>query len=275
MPVYVKMVHNVTAAWGNDSACVVDQPKQWFFDGDGLVPGGDTDLIKFVISETDCDSGSDVPLTGADFGGVAMYLSSFGNATFTIQSAAAGQFVNLCYKFGNENFMWYDAQAYIHMLQSVASLVGGKDIAVADVQEVLLVHANGSSSHDYVRWIQSGDASDSACNETIAIRDSADEGANEVIDIPVDTQGGEFLVNFTFESSSAGLAPTLCYKFAGEGIRTVLYTMAMYLKGIPWSRVLRVLPLCSKDCAGLLQHNGTRLIVDLPPQPPLVTYVLQ
>ncbi|CAN0372238.1 unnamed protein product, partial [Hapterophycus canaliculatus] len=108
MPVYVKMLHNVTASWGGDSACVVDQAKQWFFEGDGLTPGGNIDLIKFVINDTDCAGIFDAPLTGADVDGVAMYLKADGTATFVVESAAAGQYVNLCYKFGSEQYMWYD-----------------------------------------------------------------------------------------------------------------------------------------------------------------------
>lgn len=215
MPVYVKMVHNVTAAWGNDSACVIDQPKQWIFDGDGLTPSGDNDLIKFVIDSTDCASGSDAPLTGADLGGVAMYLGPYGNATFTLGSEAAGLYLNLCYKFGNEEFMWYDIQAYAHMLNSVESRVGGKDIAVANAWEILVVHANGTSSEDFIRWVVSDDTSDDSCNDTIALRDTSSAGGNGTTSIPIYTEGGGFLLNFTFGSSSAGLSPSLCYKFAG------------------------------------------------------------
>lgn len=220
MPVYVKMVHNVSAAWGNDSACVVDQSKQWAFDGDGLTPSGDNDLIKFVTDSTDCASGSDAPLTGADSDGVAMYLGPYGDATFLLKSEAAGHYLNLCYKFGNEEFMWYDIQAYAHMLQSVESRVGGKDIAVADVQEILLVHANGTSSEDFIRWVVSDDTSDDSCNDTITITlwDTSGEGTNGTTDIPVYAEGGEFQSDFTFGSSSAGLSPTLCYKFAGKQV---------------------------------------------------------
>lgn len=216
MPVYVKMVHNMTAAWGNDSAGVVDQPKQWLFDGDGLTPSGETDLIKFVWNGTDCASGSDAALTGADSDGVAMYLRSYSNATFTVESAAAGQFVYLCYKFGNEEFMWYDARVYMHMLQAVESRVGGKDIAVVDVQEVLAIYANGTSSRDYIRWVAGDDTSDDVCNDTIVVWDSPGEEANGITDVAVYASGGGFLTNFTFDSSAAGLSPTLCYKFAGE-----------------------------------------------------------
>lgn len=217
MPVYVKMVHNVSAVWGSDSACVADQPKQWIFDGNGLTPSGDKDLIKFVIDSTDCASDFDAPLTGADSDGVAMYLDTYGNATFILESEAAGHSVNLCYKFGNEEFMWYDIQAYVHMLKSVESRVGGKDTAVADIEEILLVHANGSSPEDFIRWVVSDDTSDNSCNDTITVWDTPGEG-NGTTDIPVIARREEFLANFTFGSSSAGLSPTLCYKFSGEQV---------------------------------------------------------
>lgn len=215
MPVYVKMVHSVSAVRGNRSACVVDQPKQWTFDGDGLTPSGDNDLIKFVIDSTDCVSGSAAPLTGADSDGVAMYLNTYGNATFILESEAAGHSVNLCYKFGNEEFMWYNIQAYVHMLKLVESRVGGKDIAVVDVQEVLVIHANGTSSEDFIRWVVSEDTTDSSCNDTITIWDTLGKG-NGTTDVPVYAARGDFLTNSTFGSSSAGLSPTLCYKFAGN-----------------------------------------------------------
>ncbi|CAN0544030.1 unnamed protein product, partial [Ectocarpus sp. 12 AP-2014] len=102
MPVYVKMVHNMTAVWGSDATCVVDQGKKWAFEGDGLQAGDGRDLIKFVINDTDCASNSEAPLTGADSDGVAMYLETDSTATFIVESAAAGYFINLCYKFGNE-----------------------------------------------------------------------------------------------------------------------------------------------------------------------------
>lgn len=211
------MVHNVTATWGNVSSFVIDQAKQWVFGGNGLTPG-ETDLIKFVMNDTGCASESDVALTGADSGGVAMYLSPYSNATFTMESAATGQFVYLCYKFGNEEFMWYDIRAYAHMVHSVDSRVGGKDIAVVDVQEVLLVYADGTSSEDWLRWVVSDDTTEGACNDTLVIWDSPDEGANEMTDVPIYVQAGTFLANFTFSSSSAGFSPTLCYKFGGEAV---------------------------------------------------------
>lgn len=216
MPVYVKMVHNVTASLGSDLACVVDQAKQWSFRGDGLTPDGGTDLIKFVINNTDCASNSDAPLTAADSDGVAMYLETDSTSTFIFESEAAGQFVTLCYKFGNEEFMWYDIRAFAHMVQSVDSRVGGKDIAVVDVEEVLIVNANGTSLEDYMRWVVSNETSDAACNDTIMVRDSPNEGANEITEMSIYDKGGYFLANFTFSASSAGLSPTLCYKFAGE-----------------------------------------------------------
>lgn len=212
------MVHNVSAAWGNDSSCVVDQPKQWIFDGDGLTPSGDNDLIKFVIDSTDCVSGSDAPLTGADSDGVAMYLSPYGNASFILESEAAGHYLNLCYKFGNEEFMWYDIQAYAHMLRSVESRVGGKDIAVANVWEVLVVDGNGTSSEDFIRWIVSDDTSDDSCSDVITLLGTSGAGTNGTTDITIYAEGARFLSNFTFGSSSAGLSPTLCYKFSGKQV---------------------------------------------------------
>lgn len=216
MPVYVKMVHNVTASWGGDSACVVDQAKQWLFAGDGLTPGGNTDLIKFVANDTDCFGVSDVPLSGADVDGVAMYLEADSTSTFVIDSAAAGQYVNLCYKFGNEEYMWYDIRVFTHMVQSLDSHVGGADIAVVDAEEIIIVHGYGTSSQDYMRWVVSNETSDAACNDTITVLDSANAGSSEVIEMPIYNKGGDYLANFTFAASSAGLSPTLCYKFAGE-----------------------------------------------------------
>lgn len=216
MPVYVKMVHSMTASWGSDPSCVVDQPKQWAFDGDGLTPSGYTDLIKFVIDDTDCASESDAPLTEADSDGVAMFLETDNTSTFTIESAAAGKLLNLCYKFGNEEYMWYDIQAFAHMVQSVDSRVGGIDIAVVDVEEVMVVHANGTSTQDLVRWVVSDNISDAACSDAISVRDTPDEGANEITDVPIYDEEDSFLADFTFNASSAGLSPTLCYKFAGE-----------------------------------------------------------
>lgn len=217
MPVYVKMVHSMTAAWGGDSACVVDQAKQWAFDGDGLAASGSTDLIKFVVDDTDCASSSDAPLTGADLDGAAMYLETDSTSTFIFEPAVAGQFVNLCYKFGNEEFMWYDIHAFVHMVQFVDSRVGGKDIAVVDVEEILVVHANGTSSQDHMRWVVSSETSDIACSDSILVRDSSNEGeANNITDMPIYDEGGYFLALFTFSAFSAGLSPTLCYKFAGD-----------------------------------------------------------
>lgn len=210
------MMHNVTASWGNDSACVVDQAKQWAFQGDGLTSDGRTDLIKFVINDTDCSSSSDAPLTAADSNGVAMYLKTDSTSTFILESEAAGQLVNLCYKFGNEEFMWYDVQAFAHMVQSVDSRVGGKDIAVVDAEEVLIINANGTSTKDYMRWVVSNETSDAACNDTIVVRHSPNEGANETAEMAIYDKGGYFLANFTFSESSAGLSPALCYKFAGN-----------------------------------------------------------
>lgn len=216
MPVYVKMVHSITAALGQDSACVVDQAKKWTFDGDGLTASGGTDLIKFVVDDTDCASDSDAPLTGADFDGVAMYLEADSTSTFIFESAAAGQFVNLCYKFGNEEFMWYDIKAFAHMVQFVDSRVGGKDIAVVDIEEVLVVHAHGTSLQDYMRWVVSSETSDAACSDGILVRDSPNEGASSITDMPIYDEGGLFLASFTFSTTSAGLSPALCYKFAGK-----------------------------------------------------------
>ncbi|CAN0540052.1 unnamed protein product, partial [Ectocarpus sp. 12 AP-2014] len=216
MPVYVKMVHNMTAVWGSDGTCVVDQGKKWAFEGDGLQAGDDRDLIKFVINDTDCASSSEAPLTGADSDGVAMYLEADSTATFIVESAAAGYFINLCYKFGNEEFMWYDIRAFAHMVKSVDSLVGGKDIAVVDVEEVLVIRANGTSSQDYMRWIVSNETPGTSCNDTVVVLDGPSEGANEIIDMPIFYRGGVFLANFTFSASSAGLSPILCYKFADE-----------------------------------------------------------
>lgn len=218
MPVYVKMVQNMTAVWGNDSACVVEQPKQWIFDGQGLASNGETDLIKFVVHNADCQSGSDVPLSDSDSDGVAMYLSATKNATFTMESAAAGETVRLCYKFGNEEYMWYNIHVNVHMLQLVESRVGGKYIAVVDVPEVLVIHANSTASQDHIRWIVGdGTSSDAACNDSIVyIWESADA---KTTDAPVYVVDSTFLTNFTFDSSSAGLSPTLCYKFAGETVQ--------------------------------------------------------
>ncbi|CAM9792611.1 unnamed protein product, partial [Ectocarpus sp. 13 AM-2016] len=216
MPVYVKMVHNMTAVWGSDATCVVDQGKKWAFEGDGLQAGDDRDIIKFVVNDTDCASNSEAPLTGADSDGVAMYLETDSTATFIVESAAAGYFINLCYKFGNEEFMWYDIRAFAHMVKSVDSLVGGKDIAVVDVEEVLVIRANGTSSQDYMRWVVSNETSGTSCNDTVFVLDGPSEGANEIIDIPISYRGGVFLANFTFSASSAGLSPILCYKFADE-----------------------------------------------------------
>lgn len=222
MPVYVKMVHTITAAWGGDSACVVDQPKQWSFDGDGLTASGSTDLIKFVVDDTDCASSSDAPLTGADLDGVAMYLEADSTSTFVFESAVAGQFLNLCYKFGNEEFMWYDIRAFAHMVQSVDSRVGGKDIAVVDVEETLVVIADGTSPQDFMRWVVSSDTSDAACSDGIVVRDSPSEEANDITDMPIYEGDGSFLASFTFNAVSAGLSPTLCYKFAGEAFRVYI-----------------------------------------------------
>lgn len=216
MPVYVKMVRNVTARWGSDSACVVDQAKQWLFEGDGLTPGGNTDLIKFVVNDTDCSGASDAPLTGADVDGVAMYLGTDSTSTFVVESEAAGQYVNLCYKFGNEEYMWYDVRVFTHMLQSLDSRVGGADIAVVEAEEIIVVHGHGTSSQDYLRWVVSNETSDTACNDTISVLDSVNEGASELIEMPVYENGGDSLANFTFAAFSAGLSPTLCYKFGGE-----------------------------------------------------------
>lgn len=218
MPVYVKMVHSMAAAWGRDSACVIDQVKQWTFDGDGLTASGSTDLIKFVVDATDCASGSDAPLTGADVDGVAMYLEADSTSTFIFEFAVAGQFLNLCYKFDNEEFMWYEIQAFAHMVQSVDSRVGGKDIAVVDVEETLVVHADGTSSEDFMRWVVSSETSDAACSDTVFVRDSPNEGANEITDMPIYDDAGSFLASFTFNALSAGIWPTLCYKFAGEAV---------------------------------------------------------
>lgn len=224
MPVYVKMLQNMTAVWGNDSACVVEQPKQWRFDGQGLVSNGKTDLIKFVVHNTDCESGSDVSLSGSDSDGVAMYLSATKNATFTVKSAAAGETVFLCYKFGNEEYMWYNVQVYVHMLQQVESRVGEKDIAVVDVPEVLVFQANGTSLHDHIRWVVGdGTSSDATCNDSIVyIWQNANAWATKMTDAPVYFVDSAFLANFTFDSSSAGLSPTLCYKFAGETVQITL-----------------------------------------------------
>lgn len=216
MPVYVKMVHTMTAAWGNSSACVADQPKQWVFHGDGLAPIADTDLVKFIVDATDCTSGSDVTLTGADENGVAMYTTADRKAAFNIQPAAAGKSVYLCYKFGNEEYMWYDIRAYVHHLQSVESRVGGEDIAVVDVEEVLVIHANGASSKDRIRWVVRDDTTlDEDCNESIRVWDSAAAVPEGMMEVPVLFNGGEFTTNFTFDSTSAGLSPALCYKFGG------------------------------------------------------------
>lgn len=220
MEVYVKMVHNMTAAWGDDSVCVADQAKRWRFGGNGLQPGGETDSIKFVINKTDCVSGSDAPLSSSDLDSTAMYLASGYDATFTLEPAAAGRSLYVCYKFGDEEYMWYDFRVKVHMLHSVESRVGGSDIAVIDVLEVLAVNANGTSSHDHIRWIAGeGDMSDDACNDTIVEWRSSDEDAEEREDIPIYVYNEAYLVNFTFASSSAGLAPILCYKFAGESSR--------------------------------------------------------
>eukprot|EP00903_Cladosiphon_okamuranus_P005351 g5346.t2 len=216
MPVYVKMVHSMRASWGGDSSCVVDQAKEWTFGGDGLTASGSTDLIKFVVDDTDCANSTDAPLTGADEDGVAMYLEADSTSTFTFESAAAGHFLNLCYKFGNEEFMWYDIQTFAHMVQFVESQVGGRDIAVVDVEEVLVVQAHGTSSQDFMRWVASSEASDAACSDGVLVRDSPDEGANNITDMPIYEEGGYFLASFTFSAFSAGSSPTLCYKFADE-----------------------------------------------------------
>lgn len=221
MPVYVKMVRNMTASWGNDTACVAEQPKQWVFDGDGLASDGATDLIKFVVNRTDCESGSDATLSEADRDGTAMYLSAGKNATFTIDPGAAGNSVFLCYKFGNEIFQWYDKRAYVHMLQLVGSRTGGTDIAVVDVQEVLVIHANGTSLQDNIRWVVSdqGISSDAICNNAVVdIWDDFDEETDPTTEAPVYARGGVFLANFTFDTSSAGLSPNLCYKFSGRAL---------------------------------------------------------
>lgn len=232
MPVYVKMMHNVTASWGNNSACVVDQAKRWAFQGDGLTSDGGTDLIKFVINATDCASSSDAPLTAADSNGVAMYLETDSTSTFILESEAAGQLVNLCYKFGNEEFMWYDIQAFAHKVQSVDSRVGGKDIAVVDAEEVLVVNAYGSSTEDYMRWIVSNETSDIACNDTVVVRDSPNEGANEMTEMSIYHKGGYFLANFTFSESSAGFSPILCYKFAGTASFRTCSPLEMSYSGL-------------------------------------------
>lgn len=223
MPVYVKMVHNMIAAWGNDAACVAEQPKRWSFVGDGLTPDGATDLIKFVGVEVDCESGFDITLSGADSSGIAMYLAAEGHATFTIDPEAAGKSIFLCYQFGTENYHWYNMSAYVHMLQSVGSRVGGNDIAVVDVLETFVLHANGTSSRDRLRWVVSDDTmSDSTCtdnNTIIDVWDSVDPEGVPISESSVDVGAGVFLANFTFDSSSAGLSPMLCYKFGGEATR--------------------------------------------------------
>lgn len=203
----------MTAAWGNNSAFVADQPKQWIFHGDGLTSTANTDMVKFVVDAIDCRSGSDVPLTGADVDGVAMYTTSNHKAAFNIQSAVAGKSVSLCYKFANEEYMWYDIRAYVHHLHSVKSRVGGADIAVVDVEEVLEIHADGVSSKDLSRWVVSDDTPlDEDCNASIRVWDS---GPKELMELPVVFDGGAFTTNFTFNSTSAGLSPFLCYKFGG------------------------------------------------------------
>lgn len=243
MPVYVKMVHSMTAVWGRDSACVVDQAKQWTFDGDGLTASGSTDLIKFVVDEEDCASSSDAPLTGADLDGVAMYLEADSTSTFIFESSVAGHYLNLCYKFGNEEFMWYGIQAFAHMVQYVESQVGGEGIAVVDVEEVLVVHADGTSSQDHMRWVLSSETSDAACNDGVLVRDSPNEGANNITDMPIYAEGENFLASFTFSAFSSGLSPTLCYKFAGTVcspcleppcerlIRSALHSFPVYSPG--------------------------------------------
>lgn len=242
MPVYVKMVHSMTAAWGGDSACVVDQAKQWTFDGDGLMASGSTDLIKFVVDDTDCASSSDAPLTGADLDGVAMYLEADSTSTFTFESAVAGQFLNLCYKFGNEEFMWYDIQAFAHMVQFVESQVGGNDIAVVDIEEVLVIQAYGTSSQDFMRWVASSETSDVACSDGILVRDSPDEGANNITDVSIYDEEGYFLASFTFSAFSAGSSPTLCYKFAGVCVCVAGFPVftALYTPFELWTRSAHV-----------------------------------
>lgn len=218
MPVYVKMVHSMTAAWGNDSTCVAEQRKQWNFGGDGLTANGETDLIKFVANDKNCENGSDATLAGADSDDVAMYLTTGAAAKFTIEPASAGKSLFLCYKFGNEKYQWYNMSMYVHMLQSVESRTGGTDIAVVEVLEVFVLHANGTSVQDSVRWVVSDDTTtDSACNDTVLdIWDNDQLEADPLSASPVYLALGTFRANFTFDSSSAGLSPTLCYKFAGS-----------------------------------------------------------
>lgn len=212
------MVHNMTAEWGNDSASVAEQQKQWNFAGDGLTADGETDLIKFVANDSKCESGFDATLFGADSDGVAMYLTAETAANFTIEPEAAGKSLFLCYKFGNEKYQWYNVSVYVHMLQSVESRTGGKDIAVVDVLEVFVLHANGTSVQDSIRWVASDDTTtDSACNDSVLdIWDRDQLEADPISASPVYLASGTFRANFTFDSSSAGLSPTLCYKFAGE-----------------------------------------------------------
>lgn len=224
-PVFVKMVSIVWASWGGDSACVAEQPKQWAFDGDGLTADGATDLIKFTVGDGDCGSDSDAGIRKSDFGGVAMYLTQGRNATIDFESSVAGHFVFLCYKFGNEVFQWYNISTYVHNLRSVRSLTGGTDIAVVDTQELLVVHANGSSSLDRIRWISAVDqtASDDSCNgSAVQIWDGSGEDAHPTTEAPVIDAEGIFLANFTFRNTSAGLSPTLCYKFSGDASRAGL-----------------------------------------------------
>lgn len=212
------MVHNMSAAWGSDSACVAEQPKQWVFGGDGTTPDGATDLIKFVIDHGDCDTGSDVALIGSDMEDAAMYLKQGNNATFSIDLPAAGNLIYLCYKFGNENFQWYNITTYVHMLQSLGSWTGGTDIAVVEVQEIGIIRANGSSLQDKIRWVLvDGAPSDFSCGSGIVdLWDHYAKDTDPETEAPVYLAEGSFLANFTFNASSAGLSPTLCYKFAGE-----------------------------------------------------------
>ncbi|CAM9252504.1 unnamed protein product, partial [Discosporangium mesarthrocarpum] len=225
-PVFVKMLHNITAVWGNDTAAVAEQPKQWLFRGDGLFSGTDTDLIKFVVNTTSCDTdapgndGYDAELNGADLDGISMYLDKNSNATFTFQPSVAGRNVSLCYKFDQEPYKWYDIKVYVHMLNTVGTLVGGTNIAVVDVQEVFAVDANGTSTTDYMRWISTTDTSDAACllDDTIVwTKESPHARENVTDEIPVYRHSsGVFHANFTFNDSASGLSPTLCYKFGGE-----------------------------------------------------------
>ncbi|CAN0028228.1 unnamed protein product, partial [Choristocarpus tenellus] len=200
-PVYVKMIHNITAVWGNTTAAVVEQPKQWQFAGHGLGADGATDLIKFVINTTSCNtdtagsSGFDAELSSADSDGVAMYLGQGPNATFIFEDSVAGANASLCFKFGNEPYQWYNIVVYVHMVQSVGTLTGG---------EVFLINANGTSTLDYIRWIKSA-TSDSACLENdnfIPITNHPNaQGANFTNEAPVYLQSNRaYQTNFTFNS---------------------------------------------------------------------------